>query len=59
MNKISKGAKIGLLIEMIAGIIMAILVIVSKPVPIVIAGLFVVGLIIALASSLIERKKSI
>lgn len=56
MNKISKGAKIGLLIEIISGIIMAILVIVSKPVPIIVAWLFAVGLIIALASSLMELK---
>lgn len=57
MNKISKGAKIGLLIELISGIIMAILIITSKPVPTVVAWLFVVGLIITLAYSLMELKK--
>lgn len=57
MNKISKGAKIGLLIEIISGIIMATSIIISKPVPIVVAWLFAVGLIIVLASSLMEFKK--
>ena len=57
MNRISKGAKIGLIIEIIAGIIMAILVIVNKPVPTVVAWLFGIGLVIALACSLKELKK--
>jgi len=57
MNKISKGAKIGLLIELISGVIMAILIITSKPVPTAVAWLFVVGLIITLTSSLMELKK--
>ncbi len=57
MDRISKGAKIGLLIEIIAGIIMAILVIANKPVPIVVAWLFAIGLIIALACSFTKLKK--
>lgn len=57
MNRISKGAKIGLIIEIIAGIIMAILVIVNKPVPAVVAWLFTIGLVIALVGSLKEFKK--
>ncbi|WIV10559.1 hypothetical protein [Proteiniborus sp. MB09-C3] len=57
MNRINKGAKIGLMIEMFAGIIMAILVIVNKPIPTVVAWLFGVGVVIALASSLKELKK--
>jgi hypothetical protein len=57
MNRISKGAKIGLIIEIIAGIIMAILVIANKPIPTVVAWLFGIGLVIALACSLKELKK--
>lgn len=57
MREINKGAKTGILIEIIAGIIMAALVIASKPIPTLVAWLFVVGLIIALVSSFIALKK--
>jgi hypothetical protein len=57
MNRICKGAKIGLIIEIIAGFIMAILIIINKPVPTVVAWLFAIGVIIALACSLKDLKK--
>lgn len=59
MNKICTGAKIGLLIQITSLIIMEIFVIVSKPIPDVFVWLFNTGLVIVLASSLMElRKKS-
>ena len=56
MNRINKGAKIGLMVEMVAGMIMAILLIVNKPIPTIVAWLFGIGMVIVLASSLKELK---
>ena len=56
VKKIGKGAKVGLLIEMIAGIIMATLIIVSKPIPDFVAWIFMFGMLITLLSYLIEMR---
>ena len=53
---ISKATKIGMIIMLIAGIIMALLVVVSKPVPDLVAWLFFVGLAISIASGLFVKK---
>ena len=54
MKKIGKGAKVGLLIEMIAGIIIATLIVVSRPIPDIVVWIFMLGMIATLFSSLVE-----
>lgn len=57
MKDFSKATKIGMIIMIIAGIIMAILVVVSKPVPDLIEWIFFVGLAISIASALFVRSR--
>lgn len=56
MKDFNNATKAGLIIMLIAGIIMALLVVVSKPVPDVVAWIFFAGLIISIASALFVRK---
>lgn len=58
MGKINKGAKIGIIIEIIAIAIMIGLVLFNKIIPSLIVWIFTVGLVIALISSLLFIKKS-
>ena len=56
MKSFSKATMVGMIIMLIAGIIMALLVVVSKPVPDLVAWLFFVGLVISIASALFFKK---
>lgn len=56
MKNFNKGVRTGLIIELIAGIVMAILVLVENPIPDLVAWIFIVGLIITLVSSFIAKK---
>ena len=56
-NKLSINAKIGLIMEAIAGISMGILVLIDKPIPDLIAWVFFAGLIIARVPDLLKSKK--
>lgn len=56
-NKLSSNAKIGLIMEVIAGISMGVLVLLDKPIPDLIAWIFFVGLIIAIVPDLLRLKK--
>ena len=56
-NKLSINAKIGLIMEAIAGISMGILVLLDKPIPDLIAWGFFAGLIIAIVPDLLRSKK--
>ena len=56
-NKLSSNAKIGLIMEVIAGISMIVLVLLDKPIPDLIAWIFFVGLIIAIVPDLLRLKK--
>ena len=56
MKDFCNATKAGLIIMLIAGIIMALLVVVSKPVPDVVAWIFFAGLIISIVSALFVRK---
>ena len=56
-NKLSINAKIGLIMEAIAGISMGILVLIDKPIPDLIAWVFFAGLIIAIVPDLLKSKK--
>lgn len=57
MKDYSNATKVGLIIMLIAGVIMASLVVVSKPVPDVIAWIFFVGLAMSDASALFTRSR--
>ena len=57
MKDFSNATKVGLIIMLIAGIIMAFLVVVSKPVPDLVAWIFFIGLIISIVSALFVRKR--
>lgn len=57
MRDFNKGTKIGMIIMLIAGIVMAILVVVSETVPSFVAWIFFVGLVISIASTLFVRKR--
>jgi|GEM_PF-5918240 len=57
-NDFNNGSKIGLIIQAIAGVIMAFLVILDKPVPDFIAWLFYVGLILSIVSAFFKRKNN-
>ena len=56
MKSFSKATMVGMIIMLIAGIIMALLVVASKPVPNLVAWLFFVGLVISIASALFIKK---
>ena len=56
MKLFNKAAKIGMGIMLIAGIIMALLVVTGKPVPDPVAWVFFAGLAISVASSLFGRR---
>lgn len=45
-----------MIIMLIAGIIMALLVVISKPVPDLVAWIFFAGLVISIASTLLAKK---
>ena len=57
MRDFNKGTKIGMIIMLIAGIVMAILVVVSEPVPNLVAWIFFAGLVISIASALFAKKR--
>ena len=57
MRDFNKGTKIGMIIMLIAGIVMAILVVVSEPVPNLVAWIFFAGLVISIASALFDKKR--
>ena len=56
--EISKGAKVGLTIEIIAGVIMILLMVFNKTIPSVISWIFNIGLVIALSGTLFELSKT-
>ena len=56
MKEFSNGTKAGLIIMLIAGIIMALLVVLSKPVPDLVVWIFFAGLVITVVSALFVRK---
>ena len=56
-NKLSVSAKIGLVMQAIAGIGMGVLVLLDKPIPDLFAFLFFVGLVVAIAPDLLRSKK--
>ena len=55
--KISKGAKVGITIEIIALVIMILLMVFNKTIPSVLSWIFFIGLVIALAGTLFELSK--
>ena len=57
MKDFSKATKIGLIIMIIAGLVMALLVIVGESVPDLVAWMFFVGLVISIASTLFVKKR--
>lgn len=57
MMSLSKGTYSGLLIMLIAGIMMALLVVFSRPIPTLIPALFAAGSVIAIVSALVNKRK--
>ena len=57
MKSLSKAIKVGMIIMLIAGMIMALLIVVGKPVPNLVAWIFFVGLVISIASTLFIKKR--
>ena len=57
MKDFSKATQVGMIIMLIAGIVMAILVVVSETVPSFVAWIFFVGLVISIASTLFVKKR--
>jgi hypothetical protein len=55
--KINKGAKVGVIIEIIAMVIMILLMLFIKTIPSVLSWIFVIGLMIALVGTLFELSK--
>lgn len=55
--KINKGAKVGIMIEIIALVIMIFLILFNKTIPSVLSWIFGIGLVIALAGTLFEASK--
>lgn len=55
--KVSKGAKVGIMIEIIALVIMILLALYNKTIPSVLSWIFVVGLVIALVGTLAALSK--
>ncbi len=56
-KNISITAKIGLIMQAIAGIGMGVLVLIDKPIPDLVAWIFFVGLVIAIVPYLMRTKK--
>lgn len=56
-KNISITAKIGLIMQAIAGIGMGVLVLIDKPIPDLVAWIFFVGLVIAIVPDLTRTKK--
>lgn len=56
-KNISITAKIGLIMQAIAGIGMGVLVLIDKPIPDLVAWIFFVGLVIAIVPDLMRTKK--
>ena len=57
MKRFSKATAVGLIIMLIAGIIMALLVVLSRPVPDLVAWIFFAGLVISVVSALFVKKR--
>lgn len=57
MRNFNSGMKSGLIISILAFIVMIVLVLISKSIPNLVFYLFVVGLVIAIASAFIKRKQ--
>ena len=57
MKSFSKATIAGMIIMLIAGIIMALLVLINKPVPGLVAWIFFAGLVITIASALFVKKR--
>ena len=57
MKDFSKATKVGMLIMLVAGIIMALLVVAGKPVPDLFAWVFFAGLVISIVSALFVKKR--
>ena len=57
MKSFSKATIAGMIIMLVAGMIMAILIVASKPVPSPVAWVFFAGLVISLASALFVKKR--
>ncbi|WMM25220.1 hypothetical protein RBU61_00750 [Tissierella sp. MB52-C2] len=55
--KINKGAKVGIMIEIIVLVIMIFLALFNKTIPSVLSWIFVVGLVIALSGTLVTLSK--
>ena len=55
--KINKGAKVGIIIEIIALVIMILLMLFNKTNPSVLSWIFVIGLVISLVGTLLEVSK--
>lgn len=57
MKGFNNGVKVGIIMEIISGVTMAILVIMGKMIPNVVAWIFMIGLIITIVSSLYSLKQ--
>jgi nitrate/nitrite transporter NarK len=55
--KINKGAKIGIMVEIIVLVIMILLMLFNKTIPSVLSWIFIIGLAIALVGTLFELSK--
>jgi len=55
--KISKGAKVGIMIEIIVLVIIILLALFNRTIPSVLSWIFVAGLVITLASTLVNLSK--
>jgi nitrate/nitrite transporter NarK len=55
--KINKGAKIGIMVEIIVLVIMILLMLFGKTIPSVLSWIFIIGLAIALVGTLFELSK--
>lgn len=55
--KINMGAKVGIMIEVIALVIIILLALLNKAIPSVLIWIFIVGLVIALAGTLVTVSK--
>lgn len=57
MSSFSKPTKVGMIIMLIAGIIMALLAVAGKPVPDLVAWIFFAGLVISIVSTFLVKKR--
>lgn len=57
MKSFNNGVKVGIIMEIISGVTMAILVIMGRMIPNVVAWIFMIGLIITIVSSLYSLKQ--